>query len=159
MNNFHKFSLFCLFIFFAQLLIGQNSEIGPERKKIRNLHASFGAFSSINYDQKMIGSRKADHSLNAGIQIGYMTDFGLLQINYDHVYSASLNLIGLLGKGRSFAELGLGYGISMGIRPDRRLVQRTPRGFAGYRFNFEKGLLRIGLGLPELLYLGGGIRF
>jgi len=160
MKKFQYFLFTLLLITFSQNLFAQDSlSVEDERKRGRNLHVSTGAFSSINYDQKLIGARNVDHSLSAGIQINMLTDFGLLNFNFDRIFSANLHVIGLLGKNRSFAELGLGYGVGFGTGRPKIRLDTISRIFAGYRFKFDKGLLRVGIGVPEILYVGGGIRF
>lgn len=159
MKNFQLVLYALLMIFVSQKLFCQDSIDGDKKEHGRNFHISTGAFTAINYDQKIIASRNVDHSLNAGIQFGILTDFGLYDFNFDNVFNVNLHIIGLLGVDRSFVELGVGPDLRFGTGMPELRVQVLSRIFAGYRYKFERGLFRVGLGLPELVYLGGGIRF
>lgn len=158
MKHFQIFILLSFFLITSLSLFSQDI-IDDEKRRGRNLHATLGPFSSINYDQKIIGARNVDHSLIAGVQANMLTDFNLLNFNFNNIFRFNLYVAGLLGKGSSFVELGLGQGVVFGTGRPQLRIERETRMFLGYRHKFETLLFRAGIGYPELLYVGGGIRF
>lgn len=158
MINFRFLPILFILTFCSYII--QAQELDLEFSKGRNLHFSTGFFTSINYDQTIAASKKSDHRLNLGIQLGTLTGIRLGIIDRNTTYhQANIYASGLLGEGESFFEIGLGYEVLLELGNASHFVFHTPRVILGYRRILEQSLFRVGLGFPELVYIGTGIRF
>ena len=130
MNYFSFLPSFILSLLFSNLFFTQSTD--AVNKKASNLHFSAGLFTSLNFDYNVLTSKDEIFKLNVGIQIGALTDFGLLGLGQStDVYQGNIYTSGLLGFNKYFLEAGLGFLTMYNNREIENPYLFVPRAFIG----------------------------
>jgi hypothetical protein len=127
-----------------------------------NLHFTAGGALTVSYEGQLVKSEEYGSRINFKLGVGERYHVGYTRDN--NTFETKLymggSMVMLFGKKASLFELT--FGLGNGWRTRGNISDGTyllPLTNAGYRLESGIFLLRAGVGFPELLYLGLGIRF
>ena len=142
----------CAFLFLSIGLLAQKHSI----------YFNAGGACTLNYEGEISGSENSGDKMNFRFNGG--RDYDIAPYSRDRAtreeYMLGALLVALFGKKNSYFEVSMGsaYAWSFSERnPSESRVILISN--VGYRVVSNNFLLRIGVGVPEVLYLGIGIRF